>query len=271
MRRCCRRGAARRRLLLAVAAPMPTDPAAAHQPPPHAPPPRSLTTTATATAAATATAGDDAIGGGLCPDAFSLEEMGACLVEKKAEVDAECAKWVDMNVICSKELARCGGVAWGSDAVPCVTEWTKDGDMSADCSESQLVMDKMGAKSEPEPERELSEEELSKVSERASDWGASERASGERSRPGRRPAAGAWRWAWSWDGDSASPMGWVDRRGGRSGLRLMWAQPSASSGPGLACWPPLSPRVPLRVTAVSEILAEWGLPRAISTLRAPIS
>ena len=47
--------------------------------------------------------------------------MGECLIAKKAEVDAECAKWIDMNVVCEKELARCGGVAWGSDAVPCVT------------------------------------------------------------------------------------------------------------------------------------------------------
>ena len=58
--------------------------------------------------------------------------------------------------------------------------------MSADCSETQLVMDKMGAKSAPEPERELSEEEIAKVSERVG--------SDRKPKPERALETGAWWW-----------------------------------------------------------------------------
>jgi hypothetical protein len=40
---------------------------------------------------------DTAIEGGLCPDAFSLDELGACLSSKKAELDDNCALFVEVE------------------------------------------------------------------------------------------------------------------------------------------------------------------------------
>lgn len=80
---------------------------------------------------------DNALGDGLCPDAFSLGEMGACLQEKKSRVDEDCLLFIDINEKCASEIERCGAdVAWGSDAVLCATAWTKAADLSADCAEA---------------------------------------------------------------------------------------------------------------------------------------
>lgn len=44
---------------------------------------------------------DNALGEGLCPDAFTLEETGTCLIAKKAEVDADCALFIEINEACA--------------------------------------------------------------------------------------------------------------------------------------------------------------------------
>jgi hypothetical protein len=47
---------------------------------------------------------DTAIEGGLCPDAFSLDELGACLSSKKAELDDNCALFVEVEMTHSRNI-----------------------------------------------------------------------------------------------------------------------------------------------------------------------
>lgn len=45
---------------------------------------------------------DDALGASLCPDAFSLAETGACLIEKKVLlVEGKMLQWC-FNIICKE-------------------------------------------------------------------------------------------------------------------------------------------------------------------------
>jgi len=78
---------------------------------------------------------DKAVGDGLCPDAFTLEETATCLIANREKVDDTCKAFIDMNVKCGSELARCGGgIAWGGDATLCVTQWTRKEDLSPECA-----------------------------------------------------------------------------------------------------------------------------------------
>lgn len=80
---------------------------------------------------------DDALGAGLCPDAFSLEEIGECLKANRAKLDDGCKIYTEVNEVCASALARCGdGIAWSPDALLCVTTWTKAIDLSSDCSDA---------------------------------------------------------------------------------------------------------------------------------------
>ena len=88
----------------------------------------------------------EALGAGLCPDAFSLAEMGTCLEEKKSEVDDGCRLFIEVNQKCSNEIERCGSeVAWGSDAVLCASAWTNPADLTAECSEVVANIKKQAA------------------------------------------------------------------------------------------------------------------------------
>jgi hypothetical protein len=103
---------------------------------------------------------DTALGDGLCPDAFSLQEMGECLVEKKDSVDDDCKTFIAVNEKCSSELQRCGSdIAWGADSVLCVTAWTTKADLSAECA---AVVDDILAAAPPAQAETSEESEASK-------------------------------------------------------------------------------------------------------------
>jgi hypothetical protein len=100
---------------------------------------------------------DDALGGGLCPDAFSLSEMGDCLVAKKNSVDENCALYIDINSHCASALARCGdGIQWSPDSILCVTTWTKSSELAADCADAVA---KIPSETAPDKDAKIDEED----------------------------------------------------------------------------------------------------------------
>lgn len=113
---------------------------------------------------------DDALGGGLCPDAFSLSEMGDCLIAKKSEVDAGCKTFIEIHEKCEAALSRCGpDIPWSPDAIPCVTTWTKLTDLTADCADVVAsIAESSGSSSSSEP-KELSEGAKKKQEKRKAD------------------------------------------------------------------------------------------------------
>jgi hypothetical protein len=109
---------------------------------------------------------DGALSDGLCPDAFSLEETGECLLAKRDQVDDDCKLFIEVNEKCGSHLARCGaGMTWGGDSILCVRDWTKAADLTPDCA---AVMAKVGggAAAEPEEPKEESEEAKKKRAKR---------------------------------------------------------------------------------------------------------
>ena len=110
---------------------------------------------------------DDALGAGLCPDAFSLDETGACLVANKGTVDEACALFIEINEACEGHLVRCGdGIQWGSDAVLCATQWTRQADLTADCADVLAKLPQEGGGGATAVEEEESEETKAKKAKR---------------------------------------------------------------------------------------------------------
>ena len=84
--------------------------------------------------------------------------MGECLIAKRAEVDENCQVYVDINQACGSAMERCGdGIQWGSDAILCVTQWTRKDDLSADCADALLKLPEDKPAAEPEVSEEESE------------------------------------------------------------------------------------------------------------------
>lgn len=111
---------------------------------------------------------DDALGSGLCPDAFSLEETGECLVANRDTVDDDCKLFIEINEHCGSHLTRCGaGIRWGSDAVLCVTQWTKPADHTADCADVVAKIPEAGQAAAPEEKEESKEAKLKREKRKA--------------------------------------------------------------------------------------------------------
>ena len=102
---------------------------------------------------------DDAYGTH-CPEEIGWP-VGDCL-RKQSGLPAACTEFIKLQDTCKGDVDKwCVGKEYTGDLIPCLTEWTKPTDLSAECLAAL-------PKKEPKAEKVMSKEDKAKAAKRRS-------------------------------------------------------------------------------------------------------